>query len=73
MVDLPYTVVGVYPDNPEDAYVEWVEASSPKKAVLKAIDMDDDRIDAIVVAVFEGHMVDKLYDTSCPCSSLIHG
>ena len=60
MVNLPYTVVGVYPDDIE-TYVEFVEAESILEAVHKAQRMDEDRMDyAIVVAVFEGHMVDKL-------------
>lgn len=66
---LPYTVVGVYPDDLDkhvDAegatYVEWVEAHDPEEATCIAQGIDEDRLDAVVVAVFEGHMVDKLYD-----------
>ena len=57
----PYTVVGFYVDSREqDTYVEWVNAYTVEHAVERAIDIDPDRVDAFPVAVFEGHIVDKL-------------
>jgi hypothetical protein len=76
---LPYTVVGVYPDNLNRAdvadatYVEWVEAESPEDAVDVAQSLDPDRVEgAAVVAVFSGYVEDKLFDkgassTEEPC------
>lgn len=69
---LPYTVVGVYPDmlggdhgdiDPDaGSFVEWVEAESPSLAEAKAILIEPAREEAVIVAVFEGHMVDKLFN-----------
>lgn len=72
---LPYTVIGVYPDELSDSrpinrdidvepatYVEWVEAESPEQAEQRAQSIDSDRTRAVVMAVFEGHHVDKLFN-----------
>lgn len=58
VITLPYTVVGYYPEE-GDSYVEWTEAVTPEEAVEAAHEIDPARYDAVVVAVFEGHMVCK--------------
>ncbi len=63
-----YTVVGLHPDElsslgPDDAsFVEWVDADDPEEAVSKARAVDEDRIDAAIIAVFTEHLVDVLYN-----------
>ena len=51
--NLPYTVVGYYPET-DETYVEWVAA-----AIKASMDMDEARMEAVTVSVFEGLMVDK--------------
>ena len=70
MYNLPYTVVGVYPEdltiNTEAdglTYVEHVIAEyGPPQAAAIAQSMCPERKEAVVVAVFEGHIIDKLFD-----------
>ena len=63
----PYTVVGVFKydlgilGEQGASFVEWVDADGPEDAVSKAAEADDARIDAAVIAVFEGHISDKLF------------
>ncbi len=63
----PYTVVGVFQydlgvlGTSGASFVEWVDADGPEDAVSKAAEADDARIDASVVAVFEGHISDQLF------------
>jgi hypothetical protein len=72
---MQYTVVGVYPDEFSDSrpiareidvgpatYVEWVDAASVEQAKIMAQEIDTDRAEAIVVAVFEGHHIDRLFN-----------
>ena len=66
---MKYTVVGVHPDEldhcgADDAsYVEWVEAESADAAVeaVKRAVPDGSRDGTLVVAVFEGHVIDALF------------
>ncbi|KKN84395.1 hypothetical protein LCGC14_0288570 [marine sediment metagenome] len=57
---LPYTVVGFYIDSREqDTYVAWVQAPTVEHAIEAALREDSAREGAFVVAVFEGHVIDK--------------
>ena len=56
--NLPYTVVGYYPET-DETYVEWVEAEDVMCAITASVAIDEARMEAVTVSVFEGHMVDK--------------
>ena len=63
----PMTVLGIYPEEADgsiDRYVEHVEAADVAKAIVEAKRIDPDRCNALMVSVFEGHLIDMAGDIS---------
>ena len=61
------TVVGYFPDE-GDSYVEHVVADTPEEAAEAASNMDKAREDAVVVAVFTGHLIDLNFSGPYSCT-----
>ena len=63
-----FSVVGLHAyelatEGPDGAsYVEWVNADTPEAAARKAQTMHPDRVHSIVIAVFRGHRIDRLFN-----------